>query len=93
MNIELVAACTGNALLVESDKNAKLSDLSTWRATFEKVVSRHYPNFLGRYTMKLVSCPAIHSDALNMLARFVVVYDSLAVGCYCICYGQVCSLI
>ncbi|XP_067933017.1 protein retinal degeneration B-like [Watersipora subatra] len=58
----------GNALLVESDKNAKLSDLSTWRLTFDKVVSRHYPNFLHRYSIKLVPCPAIHSDSLNMLA-------------------------
>jgi len=44
-------AIVGNALLVESDKNSKFSDLSTWKATFDKVVSRHYPNFLGRYSI------------------------------------------
>ncbi|KAF6024508.1 PITPNM2 [Bugula neritina] len=58
----------GNALLVESDKNSKFSDLSTWKATFDKVVSRHYPNFLGRYSIKLVACPPMHSEALNLLA-------------------------
>lgn len=59
----------GNSLLVESDKNSKMSDLSTLKVTFEKVINLHYTNFSNKYAIKLVACPAIHSDALNLLAR------------------------
>lgn len=64
-----ILSSAGNSLLVESDKNSMMSDFATLKATFDKVVRLHYSNFVGKYAIRLVSCPAVHTDALNLLAR------------------------
>lgn len=56
----------------------KRSDLTTLRSTFESVVKAHYAAIQGHLAFRLVACPPICSDTINLLARYVNEFLSVA---------------
>ncbi|KAL3856433.1 hypothetical protein ACJMK2_011194 [Sinanodonta woodiana] len=60
----------GGSLLDTTDhgSTSKRSDFSTLKATFSTVMKAHYPATIGQIVFKLVPCPQICTDALNILS-------------------------
>lgn len=58
----------GSCLDASSDLSAKKSDLTTFRGAMESVARQHYPSLVGHFMIKLVSCPAVCTDALGILS-------------------------
>ncbi|XP_053678781.1 protein retinal degeneration B [Anopheles nili] len=58
----------GSVLDVTSDMTTKKSDITTFRGALESVMRQHYPSLVGHVALRLVSCPAVCSDALGILS-------------------------
>ncbi|XP_056002501.1 protein retinal degeneration B-like isoform X4 [Ostrea edulis] len=60
----------GNLLDMHIDhvQASKRSDFSTVKSTFEQVMRTHYPGALGHIAFRLVSCPQICTETVNLLA-------------------------
>ncbi|KAK3581976.1 hypothetical protein CHS0354_003237 [Potamilus streckersoni] len=60
----------GGSLLdtAEHVNTSKRSDFSTLKTTFSTVMKAHYPAAIGQIVFKLVPCPQICTDALNILS-------------------------
>lgn len=61
----------GNLLDMHIDhvQASKRSDFSTFKMTFEQVMRTHYPGALNHIAFRLVSCPQICTETVNLLAR------------------------
>lgn len=57
-----------------SDVTNKRSDITTFRGALESVMRQHYPQMVGHVAIRLVSAPAVCSDSLNILSRWVRLY-------------------
>ncbi|XP_022246959.1 protein retinal degeneration B-like isoform X2 [Limulus polyphemus] len=51
-----------------TDPSSKKSDISTFRSTLDSLVYQHYPMLVNRIAIRLVSCPAVCSEALAVLS-------------------------
>ena len=54
----------------EAQFSSKHSEISTLKNSLETVVSAHYPGMMGHIALRLVACPAVCAEALNVLARY-----------------------
>ncbi|XP_037734578.1 membrane-associated phosphatidylinositol transfer protein 2 isoform X9 [Chelonia mydas] len=60
----------GNILDTGSgDQNSKQGDVNTITTVFDTVIRVHYPAALGHIAVKLVSCPAICSEAFSLVSN------------------------
>ncbi|XP_077690974.1 membrane-associated phosphatidylinositol transfer protein 2 isoform X3 [Eretmochelys imbricata] len=60
----------GNILDTGSgDQNSKQGDVNTITTVFDTVMRVHYPAALGHIAVKLVSCPAICSEAFSLVSN------------------------
>ncbi|XP_048677422.1 membrane-associated phosphatidylinositol transfer protein 2 isoform X11 [Caretta caretta] len=60
----------GNILDTGSgDQNSKQGDVNTITTVFDTVMRVHYPAALGHVAVKLVSCPAICSEAFSLVSN------------------------
>ena len=48
---------------------SKHTDLSSLKATFRSLIIAHYPSLQDRVAFRLVSCPFVCANTLNLLAR------------------------
>ena len=60
----------------EMQFSSKNSEISTLKASLETVVSAHYPAMMGHIAVRLVACPAVCAEALNLLTRLVFLTGS-----------------
>nr|XP_022338913.1 protein retinal degeneration B-like isoform X2 [Crassostrea virginica] len=69
-NILFLVLHGGNLLDMHIDhvQASKRSDFSTVKSTFEQVMRTHYPGAVGHIAFRLVSCPQICTDTVNLLA-------------------------
>ncbi|XP_061189651.1 protein retinal degeneration B-like isoform X2 [Saccostrea echinata] len=69
-NILFLVLHGGNLLDMHIDhvQASKRSDFSTIKSTFEQVMRTHYPGAVGHIAFRLVSCPQICTDTVNLLA-------------------------
>lgn len=67
-SILLLVFHAGSCLDSSSDLTAKKSDVTTLRGAMESVARQHYPTLVGHFIIKLVSCPAVCTDALGILS-------------------------
>ncbi|CAD5120699.1 DgyrCDS9263 [Dimorphilus gyrociliatus] len=54
--------------VVESGSELKSTDVNTLRSTIDAVLASHYPAMVGRLAVRLVQCPPICSEALELLS-------------------------
>uniref|UniRef100_H2Y8N8 DDHD domain-containing protein n=1 Tax=Ciona savignyi TaxID=51511 RepID=H2Y8N8_CIOSA len=67
--------CGNESLEIKNQLNHK-SDVHTLQSTLEAVMKSYYKSVYGRLAVRLVSCPAICTEAYHLLQRSVsVVYD------------------
>ncbi|XP_013794792.1 protein retinal degeneration B-like isoform X2 [Limulus polyphemus] len=59
---------SGSVLDTGTDLSSKKSDISTFRSTFESLIRQHYPTLINHIVIRLVSCPAVCSEALAVLS-------------------------
>ncbi|XP_076306047.1 protein retinal degeneration B-like isoform X2 [Tachypleus tridentatus] len=59
---------SGSVLDSGTDLSSKKSDISTFRSTFESLIRQHYPTLINHIVIRLVSCPAVCSEALAVLS-------------------------
>ncbi|XP_062569134.1 protein retinal degeneration B-like isoform X1 [Saccostrea cucullata] len=69
-NVLLMVLHGGNLLDMHIDhvQASKRSDFSTIKSTFEQVMRTHYPGAVGHIAFRLVSCPQICTETVNLLA-------------------------
>lgn len=69
-NILFLVLHGGNLLDMHIDhvQASKRSDFSTFKMTFEHVMRTHYPGALNHIAFRLVSCPQICTETVNLLA-------------------------
>ncbi len=54
----------------EAQYSSKHSELSTLKTSLETVIAAHYPALAGHVALRLVACPGVCAEALNLLARY-----------------------
>ncbi|XP_037088501.1 protein retinal degeneration B-like isoform X3 [Pollicipes pollicipes] len=66
-DILLLVLHSGSVLDAQVDRGTKRSDVTTFRASVEAILTQHYPSLLGRLCIRLVPCPSICAEALSVL--------------------------
>ncbi|KAF0299117.1 Protein retinal degeneration B [Amphibalanus amphitrite] len=65
--ILLLVLHSGSVLDAHTDRGTKRSDITTFRASVEAIVTQHYPALQGRLCIRLVPCPSMCAEAISVL--------------------------